>query len=351
MNIAVDINFNNVAPNHIFITSSKKPKVGIITYTAQLVSNQYLGQNLSVKKWRAFKNEVIVSYNEGPFKGKLGKPLNYNIISKSIREESGFFPEKFGLMDHHCDWMDGTMEVRQNFHMSDQTGVLGIASGDLQDYYGQNYPIKPQLQREGRLYTSFQPQLIQRIIKDRTVLIENSANALLDEWVFDLRNLISNVISLVEIGFTQLYIKAEFDPLPGWNFSKEKLGERHGRRMKDKFKWIYQITGNNPNVEGEFPSFENLRKLRNHLMHFDPPSFVVTLEEATLWLNQIIDVGLMLIKIRIALGVPVSADLINLSLQHEAVFVPGTDNNRTPISDTNQADYASSTWWKSDSDT
>lgn len=344
MNIGVNINSSSVDPNHTFIVSSGKPKIGMISHAAQLMANQYLRDSISVKKWQKFKNEVTVDYKAGPLAGKSSKPINYLIFAKAIRETGGFFPEQFDLLDHHCDWLDGTMEFKMNFHMIDETGVFGLSSGDLQNYYGKEYPIKPTLQREGRLYTSYQPQLIQRIIRDRNAIIQNSAAALSDDWVFDLRNLISNVISLVEICFTQLYIKAEFDPLPGWNFSKERLGERHGRRMKDKFKWIYQITGSNLNIEGEFSSFEKLRELRNHLMHFDPPSLIISLEEAAIWLNHIIDVAMILIKIRLAIGVAISADLINLLVQYEAVFIPGTDNKRHPLSNNPQVDYASSTW-------
>jgi hypothetical protein len=344
MKLGFDFGASYVDPNHIFVIGTGKPRVGLVTYAALLMANQYLNQNYSVKQWRKINYIWTIRYDAGPRKGQHSMPLNYLILSDSIRELRGFYPDKLNLSEIHCDWMDGSMEVKLNFHLNDQTGTLGIASGDLQVYYGEKYPINPLLQREGRLYTSFQSQLIRRIIKERAGLIENGSGALEDDWIFDLRNLISNVISLVEISFTQLYIKAEYDPLPGWTFSKEKLGERHGRRMRDKFKWVYQITGKQSNIEAEYPSFESLRELRNHMMHFDPPSLVITLEEAVVWLNQIIDVAAMLIKIRRAIGVNVSADLINLLLQPEAVFVPGNKRKRNVVASSGLADYRSSTW-------
>ncbi|MFI5452206.1 hypothetical protein ACHMWN_08625 [Pedobacter sp. UC225_61] len=318
----------------------------MISYASLLLSNQYLRKNLSIKKWLAQRQELTLTYHDGPLNGQSSAPLNYHIFSKSTRELGGFEPEKLNLMEQHCDWMDGSMEIKLNFHITGDDGIFSVESGDLQNYYGKDYPLKPALQREGRLYTSYQPQLIRRIIKDRNRLIQNSSNALDDDWVFDLRDLISNVISLVEIAFTQLYIKAEFDPLPGWKFSKDKLGERHARRTKDKFKWVYQITGQQLNIEAEMPSFDNLRELRNHLMHFDPPSFVITIEEATIWLNQILDVAMILIKMRLAIGVAISKDLINMALQPEAIFVPGDNTPRKPIDNSKNENYASSIWPK-----
>ncbi len=129
-----------------------------------------------------------------------------------------------------------------------------------------------------------QSQLITRVIKSRTKLIESSNLALTDDWVFDFRTLVNDVISLIDITLMQFYIKAEYDPLPGWKFDKDIVGEKYGRRIADKFKWIHEITGNHfpMNATKEMKSFESLRKLRNHLMHFDPPSLVILLEETTL---------------------------------------------------------------------
>jgi hypothetical protein len=62
--------------------------------------------------------------------------------------------------------------------------------------------------------------------------------ALTTEWFLDLRTLVSDTVSLVEITLNQLYLKAEYDPLPGWKFDREKLGNRHGRRFKDKLAWV-----------------------------------------------------------------------------------------------------------------
>ena len=164
------------------------------------------------------------------------------------------------------------------------------------------------------------------------------------DWIFDLRSLINDSISLVDITLNQFYIKAEYDPLTNWHFDKLSVGERHGRRLNDKLNWICKITGNSIDIQSEVKSLNSLRRLRNHLMHFDPPSLVITIEEATIWLNQIIDIGIILIKIRKAIGAEISMDLVNFILQKEAVFQPRNLLGKRIELNTGIAGYYSSVW-------
>jgi len=333
--------------NHKFIQSTEKPLIGMNTEVALLITNQYSKQNLSAEKWRKKKEKWTVSYEFPPGEIKKSKPINYLVIADYIRSNPYFDPAAFDLPELSCPWLDHASEIKMDYHMFDNTAIFGITSGDLQaHYYGNKYPIHPLLQREGRLYTSFQPQLIRRITRERTRLIEMSDKSLSDDWIFDLRNLISDSISLLDIALNQLYIKAEYDPMPGWKFDKGVLGERHGRRLNDKFKWIYQITGNILNAESEKENLEILKDLRNHFMHFDPPSIVITLEEATNWLNQIIDIGRLIVKIRRAIKVDISVALINFLLQKEAIFVPYVKGKRAPLNPNKKEDYYSSIWGK-----
>jgi len=62
-------------------------------------------------------------------------------------------------------------------------------------------------------------------------------------------------------------------------------------------------------------------------------------------LNQIIDIGLILIKIRKAINAKISDRLVNLIIQKEAVFNPlPTERTRKEIDNSHQTDYLSSTW-------
>lgn len=333
---------------HKFIQLTDKPKKGLNTEAGFLVVDHYLkGIKQSRDKWRKEKRGFNVNYSEPNGEKKQSNPINYLVVAEQIRTTGNFNPAAFNLPRMECFWLDHSLDMKINFHMTDHTGTFGIISGIPQQQYGDRYPIKPNLQREGHLYTTFQPQLLNRIITQRKKLIENSNFAVEDEWVFDLRNLISDTISLIDITLTQFYIKAEYDPLPGWKFDKVKLGERHGRRLNDKFKWVYQVTGNNLNIEPELGSLNMLKDLRNHLMHFDPPSLIITLEEAALWLNQIIDIGIILVKMRKAINAELSLGLVNFILQREVIFVPLTTiRTRKPIGTSPNEDYFSATWKK-----
>ncbi|WP_343532626.1 hypothetical protein [Pedobacter sp.] len=111
-------------------------------------------------------------------------------------------------------------------------------------------------------------------------------------------------------------------------------------------KSIYQIGGRPFNIEAEQHSIESLRVLRNHLMHFDPPSLVITLEEVTIWFNQIIDIGKVLIKMRQALGIEVSEILLNFVLQEEAIFIAPDSSARKPLQLDSGDGYQSLVWPK-----
>ncbi|MFH0893427.1 MAG: hypothetical protein V2A54_03235 [Bacteroidota bacterium] len=333
---------------HKFILLTKNPKKGLNTEAGFLVVDHYFKTIKQTReKWRKEKKLLNVNWTEHNGEKKKSIPVNYLKIAEHIRETGSFNPFVFNLPIMECFWLDHSLDMKLNFHITDHTGTLGLVSGTPQQQYGDKYPIKPNLQREGHLYTTFQPQLLKRIISQRTKLIQTSNFAVKDDWVFDLRTLVSDTISLIDITLTQFYIKAEYDPLPGWRFDKKRLGERHGRRLSDKFKWIFQVTGNNLDIESELTSLNMLKELRNHLMHFDPPSLIITLEEATIWLNQIIDIGIILIKIRKAIKSEISLGLVNYILQREAVFVPiNQTRKRKPVGENPNEDYYSATWPK-----
>ncbi|AFZ60752.1 hypothetical protein H6G54_19290 [Anabaena cylindrica FACHB-243] len=274
------------------------------------------------------------------------KPIGYGIISKYIYSNNSFSSESFNLPLYECFWLDHTIDIQINFHKFDlgSTEPLTIALPQNQ-MYGDQYPIHLQIDREGHIYSSMQRTLIQRIISLRNKLVIQSNEALLSDWIFDLRTLIGDTISLVEITLNQFYNKAQYDPLPGWNFDKEKVGEKFGRRFRDKLKWIGQITGNPlDNAVDELSSFHNLREIRNHMMHFDPPSLIVPLEEAAIWLNQIVDVAFLVRKIRDKIGASGSTSILNFMLQKKVIFVPEPSfASRLPLN-SRESGYLCSCW-------
>ena len=334
-------------PNHKYIKSLEAPKKGLISVLNKNIIEHYSGSQKSTKSWRKDRNQFYVTWATKNGNEKISSPINYLIIGKHLRENQGFFPSKLGLPDIECFWLDKSVDVSINFHKSElQKGnALTIKDGTPQVQFGDAYPIKPNLDREGHFFTTLQPQLINRVIKNRNKLIKTSDEALHYDWVMDLRTLINDVISVLEITLTQVYIKAQYSPLEHWDFDFKKLGNKNGRRLMDKLKWIRLISGKNLDIENEAKSLDNLREIRNHFNHFDPPSLVVTLEEAATWLNQVLDIGVILYKIRCTLNVETSTHLINYLLQPEVVFHPeeAFKNNRLPL-DGQKTGYKSSTW-------
>lgn len=308
----------------------------------------FISNRQSRRKWYKDKQNYQINWKDGNQNQQSSHFINYLSIAKFIREHGYFDASVFNLPELQCFWLDFSLNYKINWHKFDHTAQdgLSVIDGVPQQQYGKSYPIIPKLNREGHSFTTLQPQLLSRISQLRTNLILNSDQALTEEWFFDLRTLISDTVSIVDITLNQIYNKAEYDPLPKWKFDKEKLGEKFGRRFGDKLNWVYKISGNPVAAETYLPSFNTLRELRNHMMHFDPPSLIVTIEEATTWLNQVIDVGYLLIKIRQAIGAEISLQLINFILQKEAIFNPEQHfAKRLPIG-TGGADYASSTWSK-----
>jgi hypothetical protein len=106
------------------------------------------------------------------------------------------------------------------------------------------------------------------------------------------------------------------------NFTLDTLGERHSVRLLDKLKRVKIITGKDLNIEKEKEALIKIKDIRNHLNHFDPPTFVATLNEISQWLNDIFDIVKIVIKIRTCAGEQINKDLIKLFLQQDIFFKP-----------------------------
>jgi hypothetical protein len=314
-----------MSDNHFYFQFKDKLRDGIIPKVTVELLNFYSNKELSRKKW-VKESDFLVNYkpDENEDSWKTSKPISYSIISQYLYSNYSFYPEDFNLYRFECFWLDYTLDIQIDFHKFDPgtTAAVEIVVSQKQ-MYGDNYPICLKINREGHLFSSMQRALIERIISLRRRLVNQSDTALLSEWIFDLRSLIGDAISLVDITLHQFYNKAQYDPLPHWNFDKEKVGEKFGRRFTDKLKWVGQITGDPlDNAKDELSSFHILREIRNHMMHFDPPSLAVPLEEAAIWLNKILDIAFLIKKIRDKIGVNNSTSILNFMLQKEVVFVP-----------------------------
>lgn len=349
------------SPSYTFITDDlptvsgyspllKFDKVGIPGYVstvAHILFKQYSNQNISKNKLAIDKRVWTTPWHDNTGNLVNSMPYSYLMFMQELRREGKVDADKFRLPLVYSDWLDRGIDITTNFHFTDGSGeAVSIKDGTLQDIYGEKFPVHPSIDRESICFSSINKRLTQRIVVLRKRLVENSDKCMMIDWSFELRNLINDSISLLDITLNQFYIKAEYNPEAHWNFKKEVVGERHNRRMKDKIKWVQMITGNPLNYEAERESFNRLKRVRNHLNHFDPPFFVLAFEEACELLNDVVVVANILVKLRIACITPISLELAELMSQKMVIFTPKHGSiKRTKLDKTKQG-YNSSIWPK-----
>ena len=335
-------------PLHKYIVFTDKPIEGYYAAATLLILEHFLPKiRQTARQWKNEKGTRQIYWTQPKTQKRFQSlPINYSIIAKHLREEGEFRAADFNLPDISCLWLDASVDVSSNYHFTDNVspGAVTMKEGTLKKIYGEHFPIKPALDREGHLFTTFQNQLLKRIIKKRNELIANSNDSLKIDWIFEFKGLIHDTVSLVDITLNQFYIKAEYHPLPGWKFDEALLGDRKNSRFSDKWNWIKKITGKELNAEKEYQKLFELKNLRNHFNHFDPPCIVITLEEVTEWLNNILHVGLLLSKIRHTISAESSTNLINLLVQKEAKFIPEPAFTKRATFDSTKTGYKSSTW-------
>lgn len=338
----INIGQKDSEPHQYLKYAQRKSNERIIRTTAARILNSYLGKNLSLNKLKKHPAFTITHTPNKSEKKVVSKSLSFSVIAEYLVENNYFNHDFFQLYEIKCPWLDGTVELALDQHIVGNGG--GSVKMALPLRLGDDFPINPQLDREGALFNSFQDALAKRIISLHNRLISNSQDFKSTDWLFDLVALISNCISLVDITLNHLYIKAEFDPADNWKFDQSKLGERHGRRMSDKFKWVYQITGNHiANFETEKKSFTVLKNIRNHTQHFDPPCFGFSLEEVSNWLDMVKDIGVLLLKIRDAIGSPYNKNIIGIVLLPKVSFEGKVLFNRKREAHVNVG-YETTTW-------
>ena len=332
--------------NHKYLKIYGERIKGAVAFVGEALASYYV-KSIPIKKFKADNKLITVTYSDHNGLQKISTPFNYKILTESIRKTGFFDPDEYKLSRYECFWMDSTVNAKQQFYLSDETSQGFLRDGTPQQQYGKSFPIKPVIDREGFIITTFSPQLTKKIQQTRTELVETSDKIFEFEWLYKLKDLVNDAISLLDITLLQIYTKAQFDPLKSWKtFDTKVLGEKHSRRLLDKIKWVKQISGKSADIEGELSSIKNLKEIRNHLNHFDPPTFAVTLEEAAEWINQVLEVAFALCKIRKAIGVELSSDLINLALQRKVSFVPETDFVKRKPQDSLSSGYQTSLWPK-----
>lgn len=282
----------------------------------------YLGDtDFSVSKWRR-QRDVTITWTDRRG-GVQRTTFRFDEVVDYLRKHGRWVPNDYGFPPLESRTLESDFTLGHDIApRQDHTGTLRLAT---QLPFGADFPLKPNVDREGCIFTSFQRGILQSIMTNRRLVVANSVDATKADfgWVNHLRGLFVDCLSAVEITLHQLYFLAEYRPKPGWVFDQSRLGVRHGRRVADKLRWVGMITGRPlDDAREELASLHALRELRNHLNHFDPPCFAFSVEEVVNWLNLVSDIGGLLWKIRIRMGEPLSADLIEVILARPTVFVP-----------------------------
>ncbi len=140
----------------------------------------------------------------------------------------------------------------------------------------------------------------------------------------------STIVSVVDNTLHHLYYRAQFESTTeGWHFDEGELGHRRGRRLRDKLRWVGQITGLPLNdCQDEIDTFIRIKDVRNHLVHFDPPTLAFTIEDVASWLNATEGIARLLAAIRTRINQPLCDPLIRLLMARPVEWYPSDPGKR-----------------------
>ena len=332
---------------HRFITyTDQKPLTSEASRLAAYILNRYTQADLSVTKYRRLRR-LVGTLTDQRTGASSELVVEFDALAHHIRECRTFRHEDFTLPPLECDWLDASLGMAKPdapIATADWSNFMKIA---LALPFGDGFPLQPCIDREGVAFASFQEPIQRNITALHRRLVEEShlAVSLRSSWFSDLRMLLNECISLVDITLHQLYFFAQHRGAEfGWRFDSEALGPRHGTRLADKLRWVGLITGKHlDDAAAERRSLSVLKAVRNHFNHFDPPCLAYSVEDVVVWLNLVPDVGRLAWRIREKLAAQLSAGIVEIVTLPIARFVP-----RHPelprVAQDKDVGYASTIW-------
>lgn len=253
--------------------------------------------------------------------------------------------ESFGFPQLAC-WMDASMTVIMNSPMRRKDGSFMTMGASTQ---GEAIRLHPKIDREGKVFTSTQSLILQNIVRLHKAVVAGSEEALDEDnlaWLNSLRMLACDTVAIVDVTLHQLYYRAENRPdHDGWKFEPHRLKKLPAMRIQDKLRWVGLITGNSldRNVV-ERSALNQIKAVRNHLQHFDPPIFAYDLEDVCSWLNCVPKVGALLWGIRRSCDAQVSRDLVRMLMLPQIRLRPIEPEAERPRTKSKEVGWISSTW-------
>lgn len=328
---------------HRFIQRTKaKPLASEVTKLAVCILNHYSRRSLTVNRYRKMGPFVLNDRNSG---APPAGPFRFDDFVSHIRDSRSFDHTLFHLPPLLSVWLDAgpVFSINSSIFVSDVEGPLPLVTLP----FGESFPIKPSIDREGVAFGTFQTALQENIVRLFHQLVDASHLALevsgLD-WFHCLRMIINDCVTIVDITLHQLYYKAEYLPKAHWKFDRAGLKKRNGMRIMDKFNWIGKITGRGlDDAVEEKKRFRLLKNIRNHMNHFDPPCFAFTLKDAEEWLSHVPHIGRLLWKMRMKMDEPPTRGIVEMITLPVVAFVSRNESD-PPFPQERAVGYSSSTW-------
>jgi hypothetical protein len=279
---------------------------------------------MNITQWRD-ADWLILRWKNTADKLHISLPFRFDSICRLVTESRKFVPEAVNFPPLLSGWLDASVEMAPQFHIMNSEVPGEAITIQVPSALSKQFPIVPQLDREGRAFSSLQLPLLQSFLELRTRLVTTSGD-LFDgnDWLRDLFSYLSTAVALVDNTLHQLYYRAKFESQRhGWSFDPKRLGPTHGQRISDKLAWVGLITGNPLDTcPSEIERFIVLKDVRNHIAHFDPPVLAFTIEDVATWLNCARDVGILLAEIRRLAGEPLCSPLVEILLAPRVLYVP-----------------------------
>lgn len=362
-------NFNlsanaHAAPYPCLVEDLRATDIHTTRELTKILIEQYTNQTQPLKKWRKVPH-FRIPWTDTTSKVPVTRQsalLRFDWLVEHITKHRGVNHSLLGLGPPELcrwNWMDAHLTYWGHYAPCNQEpGSLSVA---LPLALGASFPVVPAIDREGFATSSLQIHLQHGLLKARNRVILESPSFV--PQVIDrergehaqimmsgtpplaaLIEFVSLCVSVVDITLMQAYYAGFYAPVEtGLSFHKEVMGPATGRRVADKLKWVRALSGKELGASVEIDAFNQLKSIRNHLSHFDPPCLAVSIDDVAGWLSKTSILAWLLIKIRLCLGVPVSGPLIQMAMLPPVVAVPRDPaHQRHPPSD--GAGYVSSTW-------
>lgn len=337
-------------PYQPLVFRAEPPSNGRTNRLVGALLNQYGGKRLPWQQWRGHPPfrvtwEENVRESAGPRAvRRSSSELSFGTLANYLRKHRSLDEKALGLPPLNKNWMDTSIVMAMNFHapcdQDDSHLTIQLPQG-----FDATFAVTPSLDREGIAFPNVQLHLQQQIVRLRTRLVTRS-ETLFDngdgQWLQDLMGYLNTAVSLVDATLSRFYQKAKHEwKTLGWSFDRSENGSEREGNFRSRIARIKAITRKEvKGADSDLSAFEHLKEVRNHLHHFDPPAFVMSIEDAAAWLNAMDCVASLLWRIRETLDLPPSVPLIEMLLAPQVAFVPRHPRKRRAMQ-TSTVGYAS----------